>query len=356
MRENKNLKIELYHDSLAKRIFPRSEHATFLLASLDFFLYDILAVRQLRPRRRQWDLVHAVTPVTTSAPTRLHRLGLPLVLGPLNAGLDFPPAFAEIMRQESTWLYKIRRLGQLVDRLVGSSRRTETFFCATQATRASLPAAHRQRSIPMLENGIDLQRFSPAPWPQAPGPDQPLRLLFVGRLIAFKALPLLLEAIARVRSNLNVELRVVGDGPMRQAWQEDVRRLGLEDSVSFLGHQDADRVAAHMRWCHLFCLPSVRESGGAVLLEAMASARPVVAVAFGGPAEIVDDGVGRALPPKSAPSVIAGFAATLRHVAGRPEDWLQRGLEGRRRAEAHYDWNAKISVAIDHYRSLVHAR
>jgi len=52
------------------------------------------------------------------------------------------------------------------------------------------------------------------------------------------------------------------------------------------------RDAAEMARCHVFCLPSVRESGGAVLLEAMACARPVIAVGFGGPAEIVDDAVG----------------------------------------------------------------
>ena len=339
---------------LAQRIFPRSEHATFLLASLDFFLYDFMAVRRLRRQRRKWDLVHAVTPVSTSAPSRLHRLGLPVVVGPLNAGLDFPPAFADIMQQESTWLYRVRRLGQLLDRLIGATRRTRTIFSATRATRASIPTAQRHRCVPMLENGIDLDRFSPAPWPQAPGPDQPLRLLFVGRLIAFKALPLLLKAAAQVRSGIPVELRVVGDGPMRAAWKDEARSLGLEDCVSFVGHQNADQVAAHMRWCHLFCLPSVRESGGAVLLEAMASARPVAAVAFGGPGEIIDDGVGRALPPKSPQSVVAGFAATLRHAANRPEEWRRRGLEGRRRAATLYDWETKISQAIDHYRSILH--
>jgi glycosyltransferase involved in cell wall biosynthesis len=340
---------------LACRLFPRSEHAAFLLASLDFFLYDWLAVRRLRPRRDEWDLVHGVTPVTTSAPTRLHRLGLPVVLGPLNAGLDFPPAFAEIMRQESTWLYRIRCLGRFLDWGLGSSRRIHTFFSATASTRASLPASHRHRSISMLENGVDLKRFSATPWPTEPGPDVPLRLLFVGRLIAFKALPLLLKAVTDVRGDFPVHLRVVGDGPMRQEWEELSRSLGLEDCVEFLGQQNTDAVAGHMRWCHLFCLPSVRESGGAVLLEAMAAARPVAAVAYGGPGEIVDEDVGRAVLPRNPQTVRAGFATIMRQVVGRPHDWRQRGLEGRRRAETQYSWDSKITSAIQHFRSIIDA-
>src|ERR1043166_4639089 len=88
---------------LASRIFPRSQHSVFLLSSLDFYVYDRQVVKAIRKRMQQgehWDLIHAVTPVSSLAATGLHHLGIPLVLGPLNAGLKSPEQFPEVMREE----------------------------------------------------------------------------------------------------------------------------------------------------------------------------------------------------------------------------------------------------------------
>src|SRR5271167_5016468 len=80
----------------AKRLFPRSEHCVFMLSLLDFFVYEQVALRLLKRRAaagERFDVVHAVTPVTSLAATRLHRLRAPVVLGPLNSGLANPRGF-----------------------------------------------------------------------------------------------------------------------------------------------------------------------------------------------------------------------------------------------------------------------
>jgi glycosyltransferase involved in cell wall biosynthesis len=156
-----------------------------------------------------------------------------------------------------------------------------------------------------------------------------------------------------VRSELPVTLTIIGDGPMRESWQSEARSRGLDPNVSFLGACSLDEVARQMQAAHVFCLPSVRESGGAVLLEAMASARPVVAVSFGGPAEVVDDAVGRGVPPDGPEAVTAALADTFRDIVRHPDSWRQRGEEGRRRAEARYGWDAKITEAIGIYRQVI---
>jgi len=111
-----------------------------------------------------------------------------------------------------------------------------------------------------------------------------------------------------------------------------------------------------MRDAHVFCLPSVRESGGAVLLEAMASARPVIAIDFGGPAEIVDADVGAALAPAGVVAVTDALVRTLEDVIADPVAWRQRGLAGRARAEALYGWDAKVDAALRLYATLLAAR
>ena len=109
-------------------------------------------------------------------------------------------------------------------------------------------------------------------------------------------------------------------------------------------------VAKQMALAHVFCLPSVRESGGGVLLEAMATARPVIALAYGGPAEIIDDEVGRLIPSTGREPVIGEIAKTLADVFDNPGQWRQRGLAGRQRVEQRYAWPVKIDAAITLYR------
>ena len=342
---------------LAKRLFPYSEHSVFLVSSLDYFVFDWSAFRQLREQLKGgplWEVIHRVTPVTLAAPTWLGRLGLPMVLGPLNSGLKDPRGFGRIMRRESTWLVRLREFSHLFDYLIGSSRRAARILTATRATLAGVPARYRGRCRSMIENGVELARFVPTPWPHAPAPDRPLKILFVGRLIPVKALDLLLDAVARLSAEgAALQLTVAGDGPMRSEWEKRTAALGLQAQVRFMGNLPPAEVSSQMQRCHVFCLPSVRESGGAVLLEAMASARPVIAMDFGGPGELVDREVGALVDLDTPAQSSADIAALLRDVMAQPEDWRRRGLAGRRRVESLYSWSAKVDSADAIYSEIL---
>ncbi|HRZ25000.1 MAG TPA: glycosyltransferase family 4 protein, partial [Candidatus Contendobacter sp.] len=131
---------------LAARLFGQSQHAVFLVSSADFYVYDAAALKELRRRRAagaDWDIVHAVTPVSPMAATRLHKLGRPVVLGPWNGGLGNPAHFPDIMRADAAWVYPVRKLGGLVDLLAGSSRGAAAILTATRATVESIAPRHR---------------------------------------------------------------------------------------------------------------------------------------------------------------------------------------------------------------------
>jgi glycosyltransferase involved in cell wall biosynthesis len=257
------------------------------------------------------------------------------------------------MRQESTWLVRLREFGRIFDDLIGSSRRAARILTASRATLEGIPQRYRDRCRTMIENGVDLTRFVPVPWPAAPTAGNPLKILFVGRLVPVKALDLLLDAMARlVAAGTALQLTVVGDGPMRLAWEGQAASLALAGQVSFVGNLPMAEVSTHMQRCHVFCLPSVRESGGAVLLEAMASARPVIAMNFGGPGELVDEKVG-ALIELTTPEQVSGDIATrLRDVVENPEAWRRRGIAGRQRVESLYSWPAKVASAETLYAEI----
>jgi glycosyltransferase involved in cell wall biosynthesis len=335
----------------ALRMFPKSEHAVFLFSSVDFYFFDAVALRKLSKRQGEWDLIHAVTPVSPVAATRLHRLGIPLVVGPWNGGLSSPHTFPDLMTQDSGWVYPIRRLGMLLDMLLGCTRKAALILSATRSTDRALPK--NAPTLRMLENGVDLERFLPSTWEAMPSPTNPLKVLFVGRLIPCKGVSLLLEAIARVRAEIPVSLTIVGDGPIRTELEGRAKDLQLGGSVSFLGALPMADVAGQMRGAHVFCLPSIRESGGAVLLEAAASGLPMIAVNYGGPAEIVDEEVGHLVSADGPEQLITGLVETFRNISRDPEPWRQRGQKGRQRAEREFGWEARIKSAMAIYRRIL---
>ena len=341
---------------LAKRCFPRSEHALFLISSLDFFVYDWVATRHCRKlikTGQHWDVAHAVTPVSPMAATRLHSLGMPLVLGPWNGAMPSPTTFPEIMKAESKWLYPVRNFGKIIDLLVGSTRNAALILTATRATLEGIASRYRSKCRFLLENGVDLKLFAPAEWPET-DTDSPLQIVFVGRLLPVKGVGMLLEALKAL--DFPARLTVVGEGSERANLETLTAELGLNEQVRFTGNLPLEQIGAIMREAHVFCLPSVRESGGAVLLEAMAVCRPVIAIDFGGPAEIVDDGVGVKLPPTGWADVVQGLIKQLRQVRQQPELWQAKGLEGRRRVELYYSWDAKVATAVSFYHELLEAK
>jgi glycosyltransferase involved in cell wall biosynthesis len=342
---------------LSRRLFPRSEHTVFMISSLDYFLFDFFAYRTLKRLGRRgvkWQLIHRVTPVTLSAPTLLGRLGLPLIVGPLNSGLGKPQGFEAILRQESGWLIRVRNVSRVFDALIGSSRRIARILTATRATFEAVAPRYRGRCRMMVENGVNLDKFVPTAWPAAPYQARALKVLFVGRLLPLKGVDMLLAAIARLSAEgRNVELEIVGDGAMAEPWKALAAELCIDGIVRFSGALPAEQVAQRMAASHVLCLPSVRESGGAVLLEAMACARPVVALDFGGPAEIVNDEVGALLPMASPEQVVSDLTRTFDNMFDEPKVWRDRGLAGRQRIEREFSWAAKVSSARQVYADFL---
>jgi glycosyltransferase involved in cell wall biosynthesis len=341
----------------ANRLFRRSEHSVFLISSFDFYVYDWQATRLARKIGVEtWDVIHAPTPVSPAASTRMCRLGPPLVIGPLNGGLQSPKAFAEIMRDDSGWLYPLRQAGRLMNVFTGCSKRAALILSATASTDATVRPQDRQRVRRMIENGVELSTFAKQDDAAMRRASGKLRVLFVGRLIPVKGVSMMLDAVQRVRKNVDIHLTIVGDGPLRRDIEDEVKRRELSDVVHLTGNLPLRDVAAHYREADLFCLPSVRESGGAVLLEAMACGVPVAAVAYGGPAEIVDEQVGRLLPANGPEALVQALVQMFEEAAAEPEIWRRKGIEGRRRAEQRYGWEAKIDEALSLYKQVIEGR
>lgn len=148
--------------------------------------------------------------------------------------------------------------------------------------------------IHLVYHGIPLADWPFVPQPHAPG--DAVRLLFVGRLVAKKGLADLLEAVSLlVRRQVDVELDVVGDGPLRRESERLAGRYGISGRVHFLGWRSRAETARLYRSAAILVQPSVVAADGDrdgipnVLLEAMASGLPVVSTPVSGIPEVLND-------------------------------------------------------------------
>jgi glycosyltransferase involved in cell wall biosynthesis len=217
-----------------------------------------------------------------------------------------------------------------------------------------------------ISNGMDLEAFHPQP--AAPDEHQTLCakygldprlpiILHVGQLNVQKRVDMVVRAVAQVMQNTNAQLLVIGDGKQRKALIRLAHRLGIHRRSVFAGYvSTADDLSAIYRLASVFVTASEIETQGLVLLEAMASGLPVVAVRATCIPEIVHDGINGYLAPikdvntlalrieqvlrnprdmgKAARAIAQGhtFAATL-----RKHEALYTGLLEDRSTASHLD-------------------
>lgn len=202
--------------------------------------------------------------------------------------------------------------------------------------------------VACIRHGVDVQKFRPATDRAEWG-----HVLYVGRLIERKGLEYLLRALAIVRKRFpDVQLTVIGDGPMRGRYQTLARKL-LGTNVSFLGAQPQDAVRECMERAYVFCMPSVTvpsgevETLGVVFLEAMAMQIPPVSFRSGGIPEVVLHGETGFLAEERDIEALAHYLTVLLQ---QPELRNRMGEAGRRRVEQEFNLetqNAKLEALYD---------
>lgn len=211
-----------------------------------------------------------------------------------------------------------------------SLARADAIVCISEhvreaALRRSLRRATSKRGLRVIHNGVDPHHFTARPPPPRAGL---VRFVALGRLDPRKGLDLALEAMTLVPK---AALDIVGDGEERGALEGRARALGLTDRVRFLGYRDDVRDAIEDADV---VLSSAREEGlGVAILEAMAMARPVVAVPVGGILEIVAEGeTGWLADVRSARALARAMGAAI----DRPDERERRGSAARARVVARF--------------------
>ena len=293
-------------------------------------------------------VVHQPAPVSPRAPSVMARLGAPVVIGPMNGGMTYPPGFArEVGGDERVARWISRVVADAGNRVLRGKPRAALLLVANERTSRALPRSLRSVRIEQLvENGVDLSLF---PFRERGGVKR--RFVFVGRMVDWKRIDLALEALARTPAGYSLD--ICGSGPLQEVLEKLVARLGLEGRVTFHGLVTQAFCAEVFAECDALLLPSIYECGGAVVLEAMASGLPVIATEWGGPSDYLDSETAILVPPTSSESVVAGFASAMQRLGEDEQLVRQMGRAGTQRVAETYSWNSKIDAICDLYASCL---
>lgn len=306
----------LSHDSTVPDQLRRSPWRAALLPG--YLAGATRAVTKLLCRER-FDLVHAFWPFPHAAPAWASGLltGVPFVSSFFGAEL----ALAE----------RVPGGRQVVRALVKRSAAVTTVSRFTAARLRAMAPDVEPVVIPFGSTILPTERRVATPRGSS------LRAVFIGRLVERKGLSVLLSALERTRE---VELEILGDGPLRAELERQARSLGAR--VSFRGFVDEDEKREALERAHVLVLPAIvdargdTEGQGVVLLEAMARGRAVIASDVGGITDLVTPATGVLVPPAD----VAALAAALTRLRDERALCDALGEAGLRRVQEHFSWPA----------------
>jgi glycosyltransferase involved in cell wall biosynthesis len=322
------------------------------LQSLAYPYFEKLVWRQFgdRIKRHEFDVVHRITPLSPTSPSpiasKCARAGVPFVLGPLNGGVPWPKEFSSARRKEKEWLSYVRGAYKLMPGYRSTRRKSAAILLASRDTWSQMPAKYRDKCFYLPENAIDPSRFQKRRCRKA---TQPIKGIFIGRLVPYKGADMLLEAACELLRDVLMTVEIVGDGPQMAELREMVSREKLERPVMLSGWVEHAKVQDRLVEADVLCFPSIREFGGGVALEAMAVGVVPVVPRYGGLGELVTDETGFLIEMGDRKTMIARLRQTLEQLVETPSLIDAKSDVAFRRAHEQFTWSAKAQQTLKVY-------
>jgi phosphatidyl-myo-inositol alpha-mannosyltransferase len=301
-----------------------------------------LALRVRRVLQREhFDVIHVHEPLVPGLSQAVLRLSRTVTVGTFHAS-SYPSIYSTSnLAYASTYPF----LRPLFRRLAGCIAVSTT---ALKFVSRYFPADYR-----VIPNGVNLEHFSPNVPPLPQFMDGKQNILFVGRFEKRKGAKFLLRAIPYIREKFpQTRFLFVGEGRLRGGFQKFVEKHDWQDVV-FTGYVSDEDLPRYFASAHVFCSPATGgESMGIVLLEAMASGKPIVASNISGYATVVNPGVdGLLTTPRNSEELAWAIEYLLENEPLR-QQFIRAGLQKAR----EYAWPRVAELVMDYYYELLDER
>lgn len=244
-------------------------------------------------REKRFDRVYHVTFASMQFGSFMGRLGIPFVVGPVACGDRVPMRLRRSMPIRGQAIEMLRDLGILFQRYSPFSRAAfasaERVYVATTHSLCLISPKWRYKTTVQLAIAID-SHVAPDDLRIPPSPP---RYLFAGNLLCYKGAHLAIRSLAEVHATIpEATLTLAGDG-LEERWLRAIsKKCGVAHAVEFAGRVSRQQLIASLHSYTALVFPSLRDSGGLVVLEAFSQGLPVICLDLGGPGIIVNESCG----------------------------------------------------------------
>lgn len=261
-----------------------------------------------------FDIIHHVTFVSLRQPSFLGYLGIPFIFGPVAGGERTPFQLRRSFPLRGLFIDGLR---DIINLWVKASplmfltlRSADKIYVTSKHSYDMLPKRFRYKTSIRLAIGGEAGGASARPISN----EGPIRILYAGNLLYWKGVHLALRAFAiHLQSSPDSKFTIVGRGPELEWLQSISFDLQIDKSISWCGWVSREQLEAIYQRHDVFLFPSLRDSGGMVVTEALRQGLPVICLDIGGPGVIVDNGCGYRISTdkKSEVEVIHEIALAL---------------------------------------------
>lgn len=308
-------------------------------------------------RRFPFDIFHHITYANDWMASFIGALlPVPYVRGPGGGAHQTPrELLAEYSLSGRLW-EQLRAAGQWIFRhdplFVAGQRRARALLVCNHEALEAIPQEWRTKASLFPVNGVSSDDLDQSRAEETGNGS--FRVLSAGKLLRIKGYGLALRAFNRLAvRHSHAEFVIVGSGPELPRLQLLVDELGLRRQVRFVNWMARQQLLSHMYASDVFLFPSLRDGGGAVVVEAMAAGKPVVCLDLAGPGLHVTPECGMKITPSSPEHTVQELAAALERLYQDKELRLRMGRAARTRAQECYHWDRHGERLREIYRAAL---
>jgi len=314
--------------------------------------YNQRKILRKKIQEDQVSLIHQITPVSPRMPSLFFGLNVPVIIGPMNGNIDYPKPLKKHFSSSEQILRALSQpLTNLSNRVFSGKLHAKMLLVANKRTLAALPKGYSGKTFFLPENGVEWDLWNHQKSERQS--NKTMHFVFAGRLVPVKGLDLLLEAFKKVAQETNSHLEIIGEGPMQPQLESLVASLDLQNYVHFSGMVSQQQIAKKFAAANIFVFPSVRECGGAAVLEAMASGLPVIAINWGGPSDYLTPECGVLIEPDTRKKLIKKLTFSMIALAKDAQKRQQMGETAKKIAREKYSWESKTEIFQEIYKEIV---
>ncbi|MHA9739121.1 glycosyltransferase family 4 protein [Robinsoniella peoriensis] len=318
-------------------------------------------------KKYQFDLIHHVSTTDFRLIGFVYKLDTHYILGPLGGAQQTPAYLRDYTKNNS----REEKMRALINRLTISNpgyqkaiNKADYIFLANKETYQYIYPyiKEKERCRLLLDIAIDKSKISPGEdtgrqktdWKTDSIADQDKVMTFIwsGRMVYRKGLELLLDALDCIDRKLPYKVVLCGEGPEMEHLKELSREKRLEGHISFTGQLTYEKMQENYDNADVFVFPSLRETSGTVLVEAMAHGLPVIALNQGGAALLISEKDGFLVSGGNRKDYVIRMAEIIEECIRKPEIVRKKGLAASKKVFNDYTWERKISFMNGIYNEL----